>query len=165
MISDKEVDQMKENVYLSNSARGALVDEEAMINGLKSGKIAGYATDVLEEEPGRQDHPYLAFEQVVITPHISAYTRECLEAMGEKCVRDVEQISQHLLPERSVQTKSNYKRMMKKMVNGLKVKTGPQFYLYEEGGISKVSDLLKSYGAKRVLVTTERYHGKRRYLN
>ncbi|BDP97465.1 hypothetical protein EfmGK961_12810 [Enterococcus faecium] len=39
------------------------------------------------------------------------------------------------------------------MVNGLKVKTGPQFYLYEEGGISKVSDLLKSYGAKRVLVT------------
>lgn len=83
MISDKEVDQMKENVYLSNSARGALVDEEAMINGLKSGKIAGYATDVLEEEPGRQDHPYLAFEQVVITPHISAYTRECLEAMGE----------------------------------------------------------------------------------
>ncbi|HAP6784522.1 TPA: hydroxyacid dehydrogenase [Enterococcus faecium] len=108
MISDKEVDQMKENVYLSNSARGALVDEEAMINGLKSGKIAGYATDVLEEEPGRQDHPYLAFEQVVITPHISAYTRECLEAMGEKCVRDVEQISQHLLPERSVQTKSNY---------------------------------------------------------
>ena len=108
MISAKEVDQMKENVYLSNSARGALVDEEAMINGLKSGKIAGYATDVLEEEPGRQDHPYLAFEQVVITPHISAYTRECLEAMGEKCVRDVEQISQHLLPERSVQTKSNY---------------------------------------------------------
>lgn len=51
------------------------------------------------------------------------------------------------------------------MVNGLKVKTGPQFYLYEEGGISKVSDLLKSYGAKRVLVTQERYHGKRRYLN
>lgn len=39
--------------------------------------------------------------------------------------------------------------MMKKMVNGLKVKTGPQFYLYEEGGISKVSDLLKSYGAKK----------------
>ncbi|MGS6483712.1 hypothetical protein ACU64K_05980 [Enterococcus faecium] len=55
--------------------------------------------------------------------------------------------------------------MMKKMVNGLKVKTGPQFYLYEEGGISKVSDLLKSYGAKRVLVTHGTVSWERRYLN
>ena len=43
---------MKPNVYISNSARGALVEEEAIIEGLKSSKIAGFATDVLEVEPG-----------------------------------------------------------------------------------------------------------------
>ena len=43
---------MKDQVYLSNSARGALLDEQAIVNGLKSGKIAGLATDVLEENRG-----------------------------------------------------------------------------------------------------------------
>ncbi|MCB5955749.1 D-isomer specific 2-hydroxyacid dehydrogenase family protein [Enterococcus sp. CWB-B31] len=108
MISDKEIEKMKDNVYISNSARGALVSEEAIIKGLSSGKIAGFATDVLEEEPGRKDHPYLSFENVVMTPHTSAYTMECLEEMGEKCVRDVENVVQRKLPERAVQPNSAY---------------------------------------------------------
>ncbi|MGX7031440.1 D-isomer specific 2-hydroxyacid dehydrogenase family protein [Vagococcus zengguangii] len=108
MISTEEIAKMKDNVYLSNSARGALLDESAIISALQSGKIAGLATDVLEEEPGRSNHPYLAFDNVVITPHTSAYTLECLEQMGEKCVRDVEQIVQGELPERSVQVYSKY---------------------------------------------------------
>lgn len=108
MISDKEVSQMKDHVYISNSARGALVDEKAIVNGLESGKIAGFATDVLEEEPGRKDHPYLAFPNVVMTPHTSAYTMECLEEMGKKCVRDVEDIAKGRLPERAVQPISDY---------------------------------------------------------
>ena len=99
---------MKQNVYISNSARGALVDEEAIVEGLKSGKIAGFATDVLEVEPGRSNHPYLAFDNVVITPHTSAYTMECLESMGEKCVEDCEVIVKGKLPVRSVQNESNY---------------------------------------------------------
>ncbi|MFU1883952.1 NAD(P)-dependent oxidoreductase, partial [Enterococcus faecium] len=81
MIGSAEIAKMKDGVYLSNSARGALIDEEAMIAGLQSGKIAGLGTDVLEEEPGRKNHPYLAFENVVMTPHTSAYTMECLQAM------------------------------------------------------------------------------------
>lgn len=108
MISTSQIQLMKDNVYLSNSARGALVDEEAVIEGLASGKIAGYATDVLEEEPGREGHPYLSFDNVVMTPHTSAYTLECLEEMGKKCVEDVENIVQHKLPQRSVQTHSKF---------------------------------------------------------
>ncbi|GGC90345.1 D-isomer specific 2-hydroxyacid dehydrogenase family protein [Enterococcus wangshanyuanii] len=107
MISYKEIEKMKDNVYLSNSARGALVDEEAIVNGLKTGKIAGFATDVLEEEPGRKDHPYLTMENVVMTPHTSAYTMECLEAMGEKCVRDVEDVAAGRVPERTVQVRDH----------------------------------------------------------
>lgn len=108
MISFAEVAKMKDKVYLSNSARGALLDEAAIVSGLKSGKIAGLATDVLEEEPGSKDHPYLAFDNVVMTPHTSAYTLECLEEMGNKCVTDIERITKGLLPDRAVQAQSKF---------------------------------------------------------
>lgn len=108
MIDREELARMKDNIYLSNSARGALVNEEAIIEGLASGKIAGFATDVLKEEPGRADHPYLQFDNVVVTPHTSAYTMECLEEMGNKCVTDCEVIVLGRLPERSVQPVSIY---------------------------------------------------------
>ena len=103
MISTEEIDQMKDNVYISNSARGALINEAAAVKGLESGKIAGLATDVLEEEPGRRDHPYLTFTNVVMTPHTSAYTMECLQEMGAKCLRDVEDVVTGKIPERAVQ--------------------------------------------------------------
>lgn len=108
MISNEEVKKMKNGVYLSNSARGALLDEEAIIEGLSSHKINGLATDVLEEEPGRKNHPYLKFSNVIMTPHTSAYTMECLEQMGEKCVDDVKKIVRGELPDRSVQSESSY---------------------------------------------------------
>ncbi|WP_238882092.1 D-isomer specific 2-hydroxyacid dehydrogenase family protein [Clostridium sp. YIM B02551] len=108
MICKNEIEKMKDGVYISNSARGALLDENAVAQGLKSGKIAGFATDVLEEEPGRKSHPYLAFDNVVMTPHTSAYTIECLEQMGNKCVTDVEQIVQGVLPERAIQPTSKF---------------------------------------------------------
>lgn len=108
IISKSEIEKMKDGVYISNSARGALLDEKAVIEGLKSGKIAGFATDVLEEEPGRGNHPYLSFDNVLITPHTSAYTIECLEQMGNKCVTDVEQIVQGILPERGIQPISKF---------------------------------------------------------
>ncbi|MDT2757373.1 D-isomer specific 2-hydroxyacid dehydrogenase family protein [Enterococcus asini] len=106
MIDKEQVAKMKDHVYLSNSARGALVVEEAIVEGLASGKIAGFATDVLEVEPGRKDHPYLAFDNALVTPHTSAYTMECLEEMGNKCVTDCERIAEGLLPGRAVQAES-----------------------------------------------------------
>lgn len=108
MIDEASIEKMKNGVYISNSARGALVKETAIIQGIKSGKIAGFATDVLEEEPGRNNHPYLSFDNIVLTPHTAAYTKECLEEMGKKCVKDVQDISKKILPERSVQALSNY---------------------------------------------------------
>lgn len=108
MINKEAISQMKDGVYISNSARGALVEEEAIIEGLKSGKLAGYATDVLEVEPGRANHPFLQFENVVMTPHTAAYTKECLEEMGRKCVQDVENVVQGKMPVRAIQSQSVY---------------------------------------------------------
>lgn len=102
MISKKEVDLMKPDVYISNTARGALLDENAIVYGLKNGKIAGFAADVLEVEPGDSSHPYLQFDNVIITPHTSAYTVECLKKMGDKCVADCFAIKDGKLPERIV---------------------------------------------------------------
>lgn len=108
MLSTKEFSKMKQNVYLSNTARGALIDEEALVEALESGKIAGFATDVLEVEPGSSGHPYLKFKNALITPHTSAYTMECLEGMGNKCATDCERVAEGVLPDRAVQTVSYY---------------------------------------------------------
>ena len=108
MLSEEEFSKMKDHVYLSNTARGALIKESALVAALESGKVAGFATDVLEEEPGRANHPYLAFENVLMTPHTSAYTMECLEGMGDKCVSDCEAIVLGQLPKTVVQSESRY---------------------------------------------------------
>ncbi len=108
MLSKEQFSMMKDNVYITNTARGALIKEEAMVEALEQGKIAGFATDVLEVEPGRSDHPYLSFDQALVTPHTSAYSMECLEGMGETCVTDCENVVKGLLPNRPVQAESTY---------------------------------------------------------
>lgn len=108
LISKERIDKMKQGVYLSNSARGALVDEAAIIEAIENGKLAGYATDVLEVEPGSSDHLFLNYLNIVVTPHTSAYTMECLEGMGEVCVSDCEAVIEGRLPNRPVQSVSSY---------------------------------------------------------
>ncbi|WP_203265915.1 D-isomer specific 2-hydroxyacid dehydrogenase family protein [Streptococcus uberis] len=105
-IDEKAISLMKKGVYISNSARGALVSESAIIDGINDGIIAGYATDVLEVEPGRSSHSFIGNDKIIVTPHTSAYTMECLEAMGEKCVDDCLRVSEGEFPIRSVQEHS-----------------------------------------------------------
>lgn len=63
--------KMKKGAFLINTARGALVDEEALIEALDDGTVAGFATDVLVEEPFNMNHPLMERENVVLTPHIA----------------------------------------------------------------------------------------------
>jgi phosphoglycerate dehydrogenase-like enzyme len=90
---------MKEGAILVNTARGELIDEEALLDALEKGKVAGVGLDVVEGEPIDKNHPLLRFENVIITPHTSAYTYECLRAMGEKVVCDVERVAKGEIPE------------------------------------------------------------------
>ena len=75
LISDKEIALMKKGVRIINCARGGIVDEKALIKGLKSGKIAGCALDVFEKEPPL-GNPLLKLDNVVATPHLGASTQE-----------------------------------------------------------------------------------------
>ena len=75
LISDKEIAAMKRGVRIINCARGGIIDERALIKGLTSGKIAGCALDVFENEPPLNS-PLLGLDNVVITPHLGASTEE-----------------------------------------------------------------------------------------
>lgn len=76
MISARELDLMKTTAYLINVGRGPVVDEAALIEALRAGKIAGAGLDVLEEEPTDPDNPLLKMENVAVTPHLASLGRE-----------------------------------------------------------------------------------------
>ena len=75
MIGTEEIAKMKNGVILINCARGGLYDEEALLEGLKSGKIAMAGIDVFNKEPAT-DHPLLDLDNVTVTPHLGANTKE-----------------------------------------------------------------------------------------
>jgi phosphoglycerate dehydrogenase-like enzyme len=68
-------DAMKETAYLVNVGRGALIDETALVAALKAGKLAGAALDVFEEEPLPEESPLWDMENVIVSPHLSGYSR------------------------------------------------------------------------------------------
>lgn len=102
MLSHREFGLMKPGVFLVNTARGELLDEDALIAALESGKVAAIGMDVVEGEPIDASHRLLKYPNVLIVPHIAAYTRESLRLMGEKVVQDVERIARGETPQDTV---------------------------------------------------------------
>jgi phosphoglycerate dehydrogenase-like enzyme len=71
LFGKKEFSMMKKTAYFVNVSRGPLVQEQALIEALKEGQIAGAVLDVFEEEPLPKDHELWSLDNVIITPHIS----------------------------------------------------------------------------------------------
>jgi len=76
IIDKNAIESMKQGVRIINCARGGIVDELAVLEGINSGKIAGAAFDVYEKEPPAKDHPLFKCDKVVLTPHLGASTEE-----------------------------------------------------------------------------------------
>lgn len=90
VIGEEDFKLMKDGVYLINCARGGVVDEDALINALNSGKVAGAGIDVFESEP-LPNQELINNQKVCVTPHIGAATEEAQERIGEEIVNIVEE--------------------------------------------------------------------------
>ncbi|MEM3615279.1 MAG: hydroxyacid dehydrogenase [Candidatus Methanomethylicia archaeon] len=89
IISSREFELMKNGVYIVNMGRGALVDEEELIKYIENGKIAGAALDVFEKEPLPMDSKLVKFENIILTPHLGASSKEALRRMAMKVAEKV----------------------------------------------------------------------------
>ena len=83
LIGAATIAAMKPGVWIVNTSRGRVVDEKAMYEALKSGRVAGYATDVFENEPPAGSR-LLGLPNVITTPHMGTHTRESLQLMGDR---------------------------------------------------------------------------------
>lgn len=83
MIDSTALELMKPTAYLVNTARGALVVEEALVTALRAGQIAGAAVDVLRVEPPPADHPFLHDDRLIVTPHSAWCSEEADAAVWE----------------------------------------------------------------------------------
>ena len=89
MLDEQAFRRMKDGVIIVNTSRGELISVQALAKALAEGKVSAAALDVVEGEPIDESHPLLEFENVIITPHIAAYTREALKGMDEFAVRAI----------------------------------------------------------------------------
>jgi D-3-phosphoglycerate dehydrogenase len=92
IIGEEQLRQMKPSAFLINTARGALVDQDALVTALRDGWIAGAGLDVLAQEPPDPSDPLLQLENAIVTPHASFYSEEAtadLQQRGAINVREV----------------------------------------------------------------------------
>lgn len=82
MIDEAAFAKMKKGVRLFNCARGGIIKETALVEAIKSGKVAAAGLDVYEDEPLAEDSPLRGLEQLVLTPHLGASTKEAQESVG-----------------------------------------------------------------------------------
>ena len=98
MIGSTQLALMKPTAYLINASRGELVDEAALIEALKEGKIAGAATDVFKEEPPQLSNPLLTAPNLIITPHVAGVADEAVEKISIGAAQAVADMAQGRRP-------------------------------------------------------------------
>lgn len=89
MLNAESLEALKTGVVIINCARGELVETDAMVAALKSGKVGGYGTDVLDEEPPPADHPLLSAPNCLVTPHIGSRTYESVVRQASMSVNNL----------------------------------------------------------------------------
>ena len=92
MIGAEELAAMKRDALLINTARGALVDEQALLAALRSGIIAGAGVDVLSQEPPRNGNPLLDADlpNLIVTPHVAWASSEAMQALADQVIANLE---------------------------------------------------------------------------
>ena len=102
LVSKRAFNLMKDRVYLVNTARGKIIDQPALIDALKKGKVAGAALDVFEEEPLKPSNPLASMDNVILTPHLAASSREAMRRMAVQVAEGVMAVLRGGIPESPV---------------------------------------------------------------
>lgn len=89
LINKATLKLMRKDAILINTGRGDLIDEDALVEALRNGALAGFGADVAHEEPMRKENELLSFSNVVITPHSAIYNRTCMSYMNRKVMEDI----------------------------------------------------------------------------
>ncbi|MEM7680848.1 MAG: NAD(P)-dependent oxidoreductase [Planctomycetota bacterium] len=93
LVRAETIERVPERAILINTARGGLVDEAAVAEACRSGRLHGYGADVLEHEPVRSGHVFAELDNVVVTPHIASRTQA---AVGRQAVRATTNLIEYL---------------------------------------------------------------------
>jgi D-3-phosphoglycerate dehydrogenase len=88
-LGARELASVKPGAILINTARGGIVDEAALATALSDGRVAAAGIDVFDAEPPPAHHPLLAFDQVILTPHVAGLTQQAAERMATASVQNL----------------------------------------------------------------------------
>jgi D-3-phosphoglycerate dehydrogenase len=99
LIGRKEIALMKKGAYIINTARGGIVDSDALAEALRNGRIAGAALDVFDTEPPDFSSPLFNVERIIMTPHIGAYTVEAIRRMDCIAAENIVKVLRGEIPE------------------------------------------------------------------
>jgi glyoxylate reductase len=89
LFGDRQFELMKQSAIVINTARGAIIDPEALYQALASGQIAGAAIDVTDPEPIPTDSPLLSLDNLIITPHIGSASLQTREKMANMAIANL----------------------------------------------------------------------------
>ena len=89
IINKDSIATMRDGAVVINTARGGLVMEEDIAEACKSGKLAGYGTDVLGHEPMQTPHPFQGIDNIVVTPHVGSRTRESVARQAMRATNNL----------------------------------------------------------------------------
>jgi len=96
LIGQREFGSMKPGAVLINVARGAIVDEAALLQALRDGRLGGAGLDVYVEEPlNREEHPLQALfemDNVILTPHLTFFTREAMQRLEQEVLERCDEL-------------------------------------------------------------------------
>jgi len=88
-VGAREIGMMRQNAYLINTSRGPIVNRDALLNALRAHKIAGAGLDVYDEEPINSTNPFLALDNVILTPHLGYASIESIRNFYEGAVANI----------------------------------------------------------------------------
>ncbi len=108
MIGRQELELMKETAFLINTARGGIVDHQALTKVIKEKRIAGAGLDVFAVEPIKRNDPLLKLDNVILSPHIGSATVETRRRMGMQALDNILQVFhgesiEYLVPEQRIE--------------------------------------------------------------